>query len=722
MSAGASRRSPDDEPNETLHDVSRSAVDAVSDQVRWNRSCNGEPQRHQQRGNILMWVDAETKLDYLNFGGVADSVVELIEQAAGKPLSIGVSGSWGVGKSSLVKQTRDALELRDRERAVADGIPEDEFKSKYIFVEFNAWLYQGYDDARAALLDAIASEMVLVAEERQTAGDKARDFLARVDWFRVVGMTAGSAAALAFGLPPIGLLGQLFSMGKRFKQGDVDEDLIQDGEKAVGQAIGQAKGVVKEDEDPLNPRQQIAALRNSFEEALAELGVTLVVLIDDLDRCLPETAVSTLEAIRLFLFLEGTAFVIAADDKMIKHAVSKHFQNPDDDLVANYFDKLIQIPIRVPTLGTQEVRAYMFMLYVESSQLDGPQKEIIRSAVCKQLQESWKGKRVDRQFVGGLKIDLPPELVAQLDTAERLTKLMTSSKIAGNPRLIKRFLNTLAIRTSVAARQGISVDEQVLAKLLLFERLAPENLYKELAAAINNSPDGKPTFLAPMEPRPDSPPVQTLPVPDAGAVTQSDKKTVVEGGKSKATKPQPDPVADTVTVTPQYLPGWEENFTKEWLALAPALSDIDMRGAMYVSREHQPVVTDDASLSAEGAEILEALLNQPGQAASLRDQISALSAPDKQSVFDKLLEVARRIEEWGSPPILVALIEVSTDSQNLRTQLAAFIKGRPHGQIKPSIVPRIADTAWGADVLAAWSTNPDIPNPVKAAIASRKEK
>lgn len=68
--------------------------------------------------------------------------------------------------------------------------------------------------------------------------------------------------------------------------------------------------------------------------------MTLVVLIDDLDRCLPETTISTLEAIRLFLFLKNTAFVIAADNDMIKHAVRRHFEGVEDDLlVTNYFDK-----------------------------------------------------------------------------------------------------------------------------------------------------------------------------------------------------------------------------------------------------------------------------------------------------------------------------------------------------------------------------------------------
>ncbi|SBV87918.1 P-loop NTPase fold protein [Xanthomonas graminis] len=50
-----------------------------------------------------MWTDNETERDFLNFSGVADTIAEIIAQAQGKPISIGVSGQWGRGKSSLIK-------------------------------------------------------------------------------------------------------------------------------------------------------------------------------------------------------------------------------------------------------------------------------------------------------------------------------------------------------------------------------------------------------------------------------------------------------------------------------------------------------------------------------------------------------------------------------------------------------------------------------------------
>lgn len=49
-----------------------------------------------------MWTDNETAQDFLNFGGIAKTVAEIIEQAQSRPISIGVSGAWGVGKSSMI--------------------------------------------------------------------------------------------------------------------------------------------------------------------------------------------------------------------------------------------------------------------------------------------------------------------------------------------------------------------------------------------------------------------------------------------------------------------------------------------------------------------------------------------------------------------------------------------------------------------------------------------
>ncbi len=611
-----------------------------------------------------MWPDNETERDFLNFAGVADTVGEIIVQARGRPISIGVSGAWGIGKSSMIKLIQASLAARPKQDGVRD----------FIFVEFNAWLYQGYDDARAALMDVIATKLAAEAASRNKGIDKAKSLLKRVNWLRVAKLVAGSAAAMSMGLPPTGLIGELWGLGQRALAAKPDAKFVDDATKSIGEATETASGLLNPPEET-SPPKEIQALRNNFEETLDELGVTLIVLIDDLDRCLPETTISTLEAIRLFLFLKNTAFVIAADNEMIKHAVRRHFEGvPDDMLVTSYFDKLIQVPIRVPPLGTQEVRAYMMMLFIDNSDLGEAFKEQIRTGVCAQLRKTWQGKRVDSAFIQSLHQPLSPELLAKLGTAERLAPLMTSATgIAGNPRLIKRFLNALAIRMSISRSQGVGVDEAVLAKLLLFERLGNTRAYADLIAKVGASDDGKPSFLAEWE-------------RDAAA-----------GKELSLAAP------------------WDENFVSEWLTLPPALSTIDLRGALYVSREHAPLITAEDRLSSEGAELLSALLQNPEGASVLKGRLTKLPRNETAVVMDRLLASARQEQEWGVPHILEACIAIADADPPQGAKLAAFLLDRPHTQIKPNLIPKIGDQAWAKSTLTHWLDKP-VSTAVKNAI------
>ena len=584
-----------------------------------------------------MWPDNETNRDFLNFSGVADSIAEIIVQARGRPISIGVSGAWGVGKSSMIKLVRAALQDRVQEN-------EDSF----VFVEFNAWLYQGYDDARAALVEEIGSKLADEGQRRKKGLKKAKELLERVNWLRAAKLATNPLLSFVLGVPPLPLTGTT------------------------------ATGLL--DSDPAkSPPKEIHRIRQCFEEILNEMGITLVLLIDDLDRCLPPTTISTLEAMRLFLFLKNTAFVIAADETMIKHAVKSHYNGIDDNRVTNYFDKLIQVPIRVPPLGTQEVRAYMMLLFIDNSSLSEPDKESIRTNVCNQLGQTWRGLRVDRAFMQTTHPELPTYLIAQFDTADRLAPLMaTATQIGGNPRLIKRFLNALSIRMAISDTHGVGVDEAVLAKMLLFERCAAPAAYDRLAKAVNNDSEGKARFLKELE--------------------EKDPTS----GKSEETSP------------------WNEPFIVEWLNIPPRLADVDLRGVLYVSREHLPLITPEDRLSSEGAELLAAILKHPGTAANFQERLTGLPRPEVTVVMDRLLERARQVQEWGAPPILQACIAVTAADPAQGSRLAAFLRERPASQIKPSIVPLIGDQPWAKEVLDFWSDS-DVDSTVRAAINRERE-
>lgn len=152
-----------------------------------------------------MWSDTESKEDYLNFGEVSQIVTEILGTDTMLPVSIGIFGNWGAGKSSL-------LNLIEQE------INQDE----WIVIKFDAWLYQGFDDARAALLEVIASHLIQAAKDDETILQKSKNLLASIDGLRLAGLVA-EGAAFAMGIPTFGLISKTVETAKNSLDGIQDE-------------------------------------------------------------------------------------------------------------------------------------------------------------------------------------------------------------------------------------------------------------------------------------------------------------------------------------------------------------------------------------------------------------------------------------------------------------------------------------------------------------------
>lgn len=155
------------------------------------------------------------------------------------------------------------------------------------------------------------------------------------------------------------------------------------------------------------------------------------------------------------------------------------------------------------------------------------------------------------------------------------------------------------------------------------------------------------------------------------------------------------------------------------MALSPRLASSDLRGALYVSREHSPLITPEDRLSSEAAETLSALLDHPDMAQDVAARVAALQHAERTVILDRLLERCRRVAEWGIPPELEACLVVAKSDQPLSRRLAAFLSERPKAQLTPAIVQKISNEPWAAEVFAAWSGS-DTPGPVVKAIKRLK--
>jgi hypothetical protein len=93
----------------------------------------------------------------------------------------------------------------------------------------------------------------------------------------------------------------------------------------------------------------LKGFREEFSKLLCEFTDVrrVVVLVDDLDRCLPDTVVMTMEAIKLFLSVEKMAFVVAADELPVKLAIARHFDRDERGtrMAADYLEKIVHGPL-----------------------------------------------------------------------------------------------------------------------------------------------------------------------------------------------------------------------------------------------------------------------------------------------------------------------------------------------------------------------------------------
>lgn len=369
-----------------------------------------------------LWPDTPTSADLLGFEDIAAPVILAVQRPRLDPVAIGVHGDWGCGKSTILEIVGDALDK-------ADGV---------LVIRTRPWEYDPTIDSRATLIGEVLEALATHAAKDNTLSDAVKaKFSAlrkRIQWTKAI--TLASKSAMTMTLPSL-------------------DGVI---------------GIFGEPEAAADPTMQgfRAEFGNLMKEDLQDIR-RVVVLVDDLDRCLPETVVATLEAIKLFLSVEKMAFVVAADLRLVKLAIAQRFDGSraGTQMAKEYVEKIIQIPIEVPALGLGDTEAYLALLLLDhrSEQIDDARAETI-----KDVKAHCAGRR--RTAEQRPLADLPEQLATANRVDLRLAELMSrllAEPLNGNPRRLKRFLNAFWVRSDVAARRGITLDASALAKLMVLE-------------------------------------------------------------------------------------------------------------------------------------------------------------------------------------------------------------------------------------------------------------
>lgn len=390
-----------------------------------------------------MWKDSESHIDYIDFEYIADLVNDIILDDSLLPASIGVYGDWGSGKSSIMSISQKRLKNKD---------------DKALIVNFNAWLFEGYDDIKTTiinyLLDAIEEKKTLSGQAKE-AVDALRKSLLNMNLIPIIAKGFFNAIATYSNNPS-----------------STNSELIFGQSENIKEFINTVKDNYLEVTSDEKIRNEISKFREDFGKLIEATNISRVAIyIDEIDRCSTETILEIFEAMRLFMFSGKVAFIYGADERQIAYAIKqKYSEDISDggsiiDIGKEYLEKIIQYPVRIPRMNVAETELYITLLLSEKS-------------IRQDDFESLKIDLINQYRVNLSNISLPDKskndetIVMNFSLAKRIAELLNTG-LNGNPRQFKRFLNEFELRKRTAELKKINIDDQILVKIMVLQYVKP---------------------------------------------------------------------------------------------------------------------------------------------------------------------------------------------------------------------------------------------------------
>ncbi len=597
---------------------------------------------------MTLWADNETTIDLLGFTPWVETVAELVTSSDMLPVTVGIFSDWGGGKSSLMGMLRESLIDKD-------GI---------VTIEFQPWLHRSYDDVRGALMvaivDALAARVSTLERASKVVSAVAKSslmtFARRVDWLRFMkfGFKAVGALGTMFHTPPIaialgaGAVSDLPHLLSDPEHVDDANDGAEDG-RTKGLFKPQKGEIVVQNAAPPVERA-ISEFRDEFKALLKHLNVTsLVVLVDDLDRCSPTTILDTLEAIKLFFAVPRTAFVIGADERIIRHALEKRYPETGPlatTLGREYLEKIIQVPIRIPPLTPAELETYMKLLVLErhiGRQPDVSNFGKLRALTLQRIRSGFAADALNYSLVEETLNVVPRELGADIALVEQVAPVL-APQLKGNPRQAKRFLNLVFLRGRLAKGLGIASDMPVLAKLAALEYF-DEDAFATIASWNSESP---------------------------GASAHVRALEALTRGESEPTGPDAEAL-QRFAARPRL---------RKWLASEPSIGSVDITPYVNFAREKlRNFGAVERSLPPRLQDVLVSVLDEAtAVAASGLERARTLDDADQELLFNALL--ARLPTADVTPAHVDAILGLVSGAPSRPSNFAAALQG-----LAPEAVP-----------------------------------
>lgn len=249
-----------------------------------------------------------TKRDVLNRDNDVNLIFNIIENYSESKeyVSFGLDGEQGVGKTFVVEQINNKLnETKEND------------EPKYFVINYNCWENDYYSDPLNSILISINNTI-------EESKDKFSEAFNKV----LIEVAKDLAGILLNGLTSIyPTVGTAINYGLSIKT-----------------RIDNQKDVVESIDDNINLKKVLSKVRENIRKITE--NKTIVIIIDELDRCLPEYQIKVLERLHhVFSELNNTIQITVFDKKLIENSIFSIFGN--NISVDRYLDKFIAFLLNI---------------------------------------------------------------------------------------------------------------------------------------------------------------------------------------------------------------------------------------------------------------------------------------------------------------------------------------------------------------------------------------
>ena len=335
--------------------------------------------------------------DYLGYGVYAQTLWHRIEAALNKdvahretalredttppqlgddPLVVGLFGEWGAGKSKLLSLIQKLAEAQRKEQIEEHKF--DGYKAITVPVFFQPWKYEHEKHLLVPLMLHILVELESTLAKARNGEDIAAG--------AALAVARGMKSVLSAAAKKVGDLSQAVAqvMG-------VADPIVTSPMAALLQMLAHGAGDLLAGKAKRRPAREFAHADNGrsyyeMHRILSEVTrpaknphvagdqhhdkdfcINFVIFIDDLDRCLPEKAVETLELIKTVFNLESFAFVLALDEEVVERGIGHRYKDyalqnkrPEMPITGfEYLEKIVHLPFRLPGLTPQKALQFL---------------------------------------------------------------------------------------------------------------------------------------------------------------------------------------------------------------------------------------------------------------------------------------------------------------------------------------------------------------------------